>query len=73
MGQQDLSNFLNKHCHFRFRGGKEAFGVIWMSNGSLVFSSKEYHLRVKENRVKLEQAQLLTIDSDDVMMAEVIV
>lgn len=72
MGRQDLSTFLNKHCHFRFRGGRQAYGVIWEDDGNLVFSSKEYHLRIQQNKLEPKESDLLFIDSDDIMMAEVI-
>jgi len=72
MGRKDLTNFLNKHCHFRFRGGREAYGVIWEADGTLVFSSKEFHHRLQSSTDEVDMDALLQINSDDVMLAEVI-
>ena len=68
----DLSNYLDKHCRFRFRGGKEAYGVIWENDGGLVFSSKEQHQRLIEHRAQIDSDSLPVIDSNDVMLAEII-
>jgi hypothetical protein len=72
MASQDLSNYLNKHCRFRFRGGKEAFGVIWEADGTLVFTSKERHDRLLLQDLPTDASDLLQIDSADVMIAELI-
>lgn len=72
MGQSDLTNYLNKHCRFRFRGGKEAFGVIWESDGNLVFASKEKHERILAESEEQSDKELYAVDSDDVLLAEVI-
>ncbi len=72
MGSQELTNYLNKHCHFRFRGGKEAYGVIWEADGEFVFSSKEYHNRILLQDIPCDASDLLKIDSSDVMIAELI-
>lgn len=73
MSSQDLTNVLDKHCRFRFRGGKEAYGVIWESNGSLVFTSKVKHSTLSDQDHHTHPLEdLLQIDSNDVMTAEVI-
>lgn len=72
MGSQDLTNYLNKHCHFRFRGGKEAYGVIWKADGRLVFSSKEDHNKILLQDKPTDVSDLLSIDLADVMIAELI-
>lgn len=70
MGTHDLSNYLDRHCRFRFRGGKEAFGVIWKIGDSLVFSSKEFYARLNDDRQAVNSSDLLQIDGEDVMLAE---
>ncbi|NNC83272.1 MAG: hypothetical protein HKN79_06820 [Flavobacteriales bacterium] len=72
MVTEDISIYFHKHCRFRFRGGKEAYGVIWENKGALVFSSKELHSRYKDDPDFPESDAVLPIDSDDVLMAEVI-
>jgi len=72
MGDSHLNQILGKHCRFRFRGGKQAFGVLWENNSRLVFSSKESHDRYVSDRKQIDTDQLLFIDRDDVMLAEVI-
>ncbi len=70
MGSQELTNYLDKHCHFRFRGGKEAYGVIWESDGTLVFTSKVKHNQILLQDIPTDASELLQINSDDVMLAE---
>ena len=72
MGETHLTQILDKHCRFRFRGGKQAFGVIWETKDGLVFSSKEAHDRYLRNQNSLQNDQLLFIDRNDVMLAEII-
>lgn len=72
MGSTDLTDYLDKHCHFRFRGGKEAYGVIWESDGTLVFTSKERHKQILLQDMPTDASELLQINSDDVMLAELV-
>ena len=72
MGSQELTNYLDKHCHFRFRGGKEAYGVIWESDGTFVFTSKEKHNRILLQDRPTDASELLQINLDDVMLAELV-
>ena len=43
MDIKDLSTFLGNHCRFKFRNGKDIYGVIWENNARYFFSSKERH------------------------------
>lgn len=72
MGDQQLTQYLDRHCHFRFRGGKQAYGVIWETENGLVFSSKELHDRFRKDQSNVHADDLLFIDRDDVILAEVI-
>jgi hypothetical protein len=72
MGETHITQILVKHCRFRFRGGKQAFGVIWETKDGLVFSSKESHDRHVSGKHAEYRNDLLFIDRDDVMFAEVI-
>ncbi|MFT4661663.1 MAG: hypothetical protein ACI8XB_001943 [Patiriisocius sp.] len=43
MDLKELSTFLGNHCRFKFRNGRDIYGVIWESNARYFFSSKERH------------------------------
>ncbi len=43
MDIKDLTTYLGNHCRFKFRNGKDIYGVIWESNAKFFFSSKERH------------------------------
>jgi len=71
MERTDIRSFLDKHCRFRLRSGKEVFGVLWEDNSALepayFFSSagdreKPYHHDLKDTA--------LSLDPDDIIFAE---
>jgi hypothetical protein len=77
MGANKLSIFLNQHCRFVLRSGKEVFGVIWevqsQGNAKYFFSS------VSEHRQYLEEQNLsalngtLQVNLEDIIHAEKLV
>lgn len=69
---EDLQTYLNKHCRFRFRGGKLVYGVIWQTDDGLVFASKDGHDAIMTGSQVLAKTEMLAIDPDMVMAAELI-
>ncbi len=75
MGADKLQLFLNQHCRFILRSGKEVFGVIWkvQSQGNTdeyYFSSISDH----ERYLKIQDPEVIdnkmTLNLDDVILAE---
>jgi len=67
---KELSNFLGNHCRFKFRNGKDVYGVIWENNAQFFFSSKERHdsLLMKESESSSDDFD--EIDPTDIILAE---
>lgn len=69
MDRSDIQGFLDKHCRFRLRSGKEVYGVLWQdpSEGLLYFSSAGD--RVGPDRKDLKDTAL-SLDPDDIIYVE---
>jgi len=73
MDVKELTSFLGNHCRFKFRNGKDIFGVIWENNAQYFFSSKERHdsLLMKDDSLANEYYD--KIDPTDIILAERII
>lgn len=67
---EDLSNYLGSHCRFKFRNGKDVYGVIWKGSTHFYFSSKNRHDALSRREKLLQRDQFNTINPDDILMAE---
>lgn len=69
MDRSDIKSYLDKHCRFRLRSGREVYGVLWeeRNEGSLFFSSAGD--RKAPSRLDLSDTAL-SLDPEDIIFAE---
>ena len=69
MERADIQGYLDKHCRFKLRSGKEVYGVLWQDQpeGSLYFSSAGD--RVSPDRHELKDTAL-SLDPEDIIYVE---
>lgn len=67
MVRADINHFLEKHCRFRLRSGKEVYGILWRDSneGNLFFSSASE--RIKPHKLR---DTALSLNADDIIFAE---
>ncbi len=75
MGADKLQSFLNQHCRFILRSGKEVFGVIWKVQAQetedvYYFSSVSDHQRYLKIQDHEGIDNKMTLNLDDVILAE---
>lgn len=68
MEKRDIQHFMNRHCRFKLRSGKEIFGVMWSKGketdvffatyAELVRAGKENISYLTGSRVNLEEVVL---------------
>ena len=69
MDRSDIKGYLDKHCRFRLRSGRDVYGILWeeRSEGCLYFSSAGDH-RTPGSLAQKDTA--LSLDPDDIIFAE---
>ena len=74
MGADRIRLFLNQHCRFVLRSGKEVFGVIWEIKSSddtkYYFSSISDHKTYQQTRSLEDLQSMMDVDINDVLLAE---
>ena len=73
MDVKDLLTFLGNHCRFKFRNGKDIYGVIWENNAQYFFPSKERHdslLNSGDGAFNQPIASFNQINPEDILKAE---
>lgn len=76
----DISTFLEKHCKFRLRSGKEVYGVMWLADDilseELYFASsreyKSYCVAREKGANNLFDNIAYRLNRDDIVAAEVL-
>ncbi len=77
MEKTHLRSYLNQHCRFRLKSGKEVYGVIWeVSNGD---KTEYYFSTVNEHNLMIRNADFrgisssAKVDLNDIVAAEKLV
>ncbi len=65
MEAKDLTTYLGDHCHFKFRNGRDIYGVIFENNAKYFFSSKERHDSLVSEKVRLSKFSEENFDQID--------
>ena len=77
MEKTHLRSYLNQHCRFRLKSGKEVYGVIWeVSNGD---KTEYYFSTLNEHNIMIRKADFrgisssARVDLNDIVAAEKLV
>ena len=76
MGYEGLRVYLNQHCRFKLRSGKEVFGVIWKIDSDqekYVFTTVSDHQAYMRTRDIESIGSKLFVDLNDIVLAEKLV
>jgi len=77
MSRDYIQTFLNQHCRFILRSGKEVFGVVWKASSQ--HEDKYFFSTISEHRNILDPENIeltpnkLSVNIDDIILAERIV
>lgn len=77
MSNDYIKVYLNQHCRFVLRSGKEVFGVVWKASSqdedTYYFSSVSEHKSFSETHDLCVAPNKLLVKVDDILLAERIV
>lgn len=77
MSQDYILSYLNQHCRFVLKSGKEVFGVVWQisQNGreQYYFSSVSDHLAFSNSRDLAQAPNSLPLNLEEIIHVEKIV
>jgi len=74
MSNNNIRLFLNQHCRFKLRSGKEVFGVIWKvesgNDEQYVFTSISDHQTYLKTKDPSLIDNKLAVNIEDIILAE---
>ena len=73
MSNSNIGTFLNQHCRFIMRSGREVFGVVWKVESDTekyVFSSLSDHQSYLKTKDLTLVENGLQVNIDDIILAE---